>query len=504
MHIYNVMFGGVPARPTGLATSVLRRARALANSGHSFEILVSEHSPNFEDSVQTLEEEGALADGRIKLRSMHYDLAGIEGAREEHPYSSPLGRAQNGWSYVQDPKRSDIWRGSQDGDYKHFVWMRDDKVAGIDTLRSGKRTKRTWYDSGGRACKVERMTPENKPHLIEYLDHSGNIYLQESKSPETGAITNIAMHTSKGIRNFSALSSLIDYWFHEIVFKGVVGPTVISEYGFHRASLQELEKRNAAAVIYTFHNNHHTAPYGASAPLRPEQRDFFKHLKEYKALVLLTEEQRKDIVDEFGCSDILHVIPHHMPRIAIDRQLERDPNRIVMVGRFDAIKGHAHVFKAFAHVVKCHPQATLSLFGRGPEESRLRDLAKSLGLSDSIHFRGFTADAFSEFSRAAISVVASSYEGFCLSLAESMTAGCVPVSWNFRYGPNDLITHERDGLLVEAGDISGLAESLISLLQDPQRRQRMSAAAREISDRLSEDQLIESWNELMSAAHSRS
>lgn len=483
--------------------SVLRRARALARAGHTIEILIDSFSPGFEDITGSLRRDGILEGGRITLRNMYGDLALDPYRGGNQGYSSPLGSPSEGWNYVQDSSRPDVWRGAKNGDYKHFVWMRGAKVNGIDTLSKGKRLHRTWYNSVGRPCKVERMSSDDRPHLIEYIDSSGSIYLQESRSP-SGTITNIALHTPRGIRNFASQSTLIHYWLLEIVFKDTNEPTVISEYGFHRTALQKLESQKSASVIYTIHNNHHAAPFSLGSPLRPEQRDFLDHLSEYKAVVVLTDEQRNDLTTEFGNLDNLHVIPHHVPTNHSQEQFERDPHRVVMIGRYHHIKGQAEAIRSFVKVAKNHPNASLHLFGRGPEEENLRKLVESLNLRESVYLHGFTTNAFQEFSKASISVVASSYEGFCLSLVESMSVGCVPVTYDFKYGPSDLVTHGQDGLIVKHGNTQDLADALIRLLGDQDHLQRMSREALGITKRLSEEMLVKNWNDLLSRTSHKS
>lgn len=495
MHIYNIMFGGMPARPTGLAMSVIRRARALVRAGHTYELLIDAYAADFDANYALLREEGALENGRISIRNMYQELGGMSPLETLPVYHCPLGETTEGWTYLQDPRDPDIWRGSHNGEYKHFVWMRGAQVNGIDTLVSGKRVTRTWYDSAGLPCKVEHMDTGNRPYLIEYKNRAGATYMQEAYA-STGVLSNIALHRSNGIVNFPSRNLLVDYWLREVVFKNTKRPAIISEYGFYRHTLGALEKQIGASVIYTFHNNHRTAPYSAGAPLRREQEDFFSSIQTYKAVVLLTEEQKADIQQEFGPLDNLHVIPHHIPAIGAALP-PRDPHRVAMVARFHRIKGQAEVIHAFVKVVAQFPSATLHLFGRGPEESSLRALIKAQGLEGSVHVRGFTADAFTEFAEASVSVVASKYEGFCLSLAESMAVGCVPVAYRFKYGPADLITDRQDGVLVDQGDVDGMADAIASLLGDRARRERMSLRAQKIMERLTEENLVAAWERLL-------
>lgn len=147
-------------------------------------------------------------------------------------------------------------------------------------------------------------------------------------------------------------------------------------------------------------------------------------------VVVLTEEQRQDLWKQFGYQDFIHVIPHHMvPATGVG---PRDPKKVVMVGRFDEIKGHIPALNAFKEVLKTVPDARLELYGRGDEERNIKAEIERLGLGDSVTVPGFAEDASQVFSEASISIVASTYEGFCLSMAESMAAGCVPVCYSFQ------------------------------------------------------------------------
>nr|WP_281414524.1 glycosyltransferase [Pseudarthrobacter albicanus] len=175
----------------------------------------------------------------------------------------------------------------------------------------------------------------------------------------------------------------------------------------------------------------------------------------------------------------------------------RDPKKVVMVSRFDHVKGQIPVLSAFKEVLKIVPDAQLELYGRGADERKIRDEIDRLGLGDSVNIPGFTADASQVFSEAAVSIVASTYEGFCLSMGESMAAGCVPVSYGFKYGPQDLIRPGIDAMLVEPGNVKDLADSISFLLLNEEHRERMSQASTTIVDRISEARLIDEWRKIL-------
>ena len=50
-----------------------------------------------------------------------------------------------------------------------------------------------------------------------------------------------------------------------------------------------------------------------------------------------------------------------------------------------------------------------------------------------------------------------------------MAAGCLPIAYDVRYGPSDLIRNGRNGYLVPSGDIDALAAAIVRLRQMPAR-----------------------------------
>lgn len=54
----------------------------------------------------------------------------------------------------------------------------------------------------------------------------------------------------------------------------------------------------------------------------------------------------------------------------------------------------------------------------------------------------------------------SQYEGFGLSIMESINSGCPVISYNVRYGPSELITNHENGILVKKDDIEGFADAM--------------------------------------------
>lgn len=484
-----VMFGGLPGRPTGLAMSVLRRAEAFADAGVRSQILVDTFSPDFDKQIHELTQRGRIGNA-ISVRYMYHDLAGAHVYAEDMDYVSPLG--DDGWTYVSTDGKPDFLVGTFQGQYRHRVLRRENRVLFIDHLNDGVWEQRIWYDWAGAACKVERMGVSGKPSVVRYLDRAGDCYLEELRDETTQRVLGCELYP-RSERSVSCRDMLdvFRYWMQSLVLPGESMPVIISEYGARRKALNALEEENEARVIYTLHNNHFSPPHGYGSPLRPEMADLLNHLRDCRDVVVLTSGQRQDIWKQFGWMPSVHVIPHFVPDVSKVR--ERDPKRIVMVGRFHQIKGQLAAIRAFGHVVSAVPEAKLVFYGRGTDEAEMRRQIIDLGLTASVSIAGFTADAEDVFLGAAMSIVASDYEGFCLSLAESMAAGCVPVSYDIKYGPREMIDNGVNGFLVEAGNEKELADALILGLSNKAMTDSMSEEAKRITDKLSRGRFMDEW-----------
>ncbi len=70
-------------------------------------------------------------------------------------------------------------------------------------------------------------------------------------------------------------------------------------------------------------------------------------------------------------------------------------------------------------------------------------------------------------------------------------ASGVPVVATMTAGAREIIDADKTGLLVPIGDAEALAEAMCELLDDPKRRERLAANARQmVSERFSLDRMI--------------
>lgn len=177
----------------------------------------------------------------------------------------------------------------------------------------------------------------------------------------------------------------------------------------------------------------------------------------------------------------------------IIRELEKFPLKIVAMGRLAPQKGFDMLLKAFSEVIKVAPQAGLVILGEGPLRSELQQQCEKLGLERNVLMPGILEKPHAVIAASDVFAFSSRFEGQGLALVEAMVCGTPPVSFDCPSGPGFIIRHGIDGLLVPAEDVEALAEALITLLLDDEKRQEMGNKAKEAGERYDVKEICTQW-----------
>jgi glycosyltransferase involved in cell wall biosynthesis len=155
---------------------------------------------------------------------------------------------------------------------------------------------------------------------------------------------------------------------------------------------------------------------------------------------------------------------------------------VLSVGRLVELKGHHLVIEALALLRQHYPEACLHIIGEGPERERLLDLAKNLGLEESVRLQGnLDQDDLAQWYGAAdLLALASSSEGWANVLLESMACG-TPVVATRNWGTPEVVSDAGVGLLVDERSAPALAEAFERLLASPPAHARVAEYARGFS-----------------------
>jgi glycosyltransferase involved in cell wall biosynthesis len=199
-------------------------------------------------------------------------------------------------------------------------------------------------------------------------------------------------------------------------------------------------------------------------------------------VLTVSKSSARDIVADFGVEpERIEVIPLGVePEVFSLPEQPRVPGRIVAMASADTpMKGIATLLEAFAKL-RTERDVELLLITRPKPGGRTEQLLDSLSIKDSVRFVSGLSDTelAGVVGSAEVACVPSLYEGFSLPTVEAMACGTPLVV--SRAGAIPEVVGE-DGTcadLVTPGDVAELAHALGSLLDDPERRNRMGEAGR--------------------------
>jgi len=211
-----------------------------------------------------------------------------------------------------------------------------------------------------------------------------------------------------------------------------------------------------------------------------------------KYIITLTETDRKSYMDNLNCRAIVKSIPNPLVFYP-DKYSECTKKVVLSVGRLNYQKGYEFLLNAWEIVSAKHPDWELRIAGTGELELQLKDQAKYLNIDSSVKFLGLISNVEEEYMNSSIYAMSSRFEGFPMVLLEAMSYALPVVSFDCHTGPADIITDEEDGILVEAGDVEGLAQGICSLIENENLRKAMSFNARNNIKRFSKENIIFEW-----------
>lgn len=155
----------------------------------------------------------------------------------------------------------------------------------------------------------------------------------------------------------------------------------------------------------------------------------------------------------------------------------KDDFVILQVARLDYLKDHATAIRTLKQVIGQRPHARLVLVGEGPELAKIHELVRQNSLEKHVVLLGLRNDVARLLPAADLFLLTSISEGIPLTLIEAMSAG-LPVVATRVGGVAEVVEHGETGLLAPSGDDAKLAEHVLRLAADHERRLRMGESGR--------------------------
>lgn len=223
----------------------------------------------------------------------------------------------------------------------------------------------------------------------------------------------------------------------------------------------------------------HELPSAARSGERPDEEPLLRADR-----LVCVSSHGASILEERGVApDLIHVVPPGLdspPPSERERVYEEDGVlRVLCVAQWIPRKGIAELVEAWNTLrAEYHrPAAVLELIGETETDPAYADRVRgAVASADDILVRGVVGD--DELRRAYVAAdifaLPSTYEGYGMVYAEAMSHGLPVLALDT--GPVPEVVGEA-GLLVGAGDATGLVDTLHELLDDAALRRNLSGAA---------------------------
>ncbi len=169
---------------------------------------------------------------------------------------------------------------------------------------------------------------------------------------------------------------------------------------------------------------------------------------------------------------------------------------LLAAGRFVEAKGFDLLLEAFGQIATRNPTWDLCIVGGAPPPEYLR-LVDEHSLDGRVRFPGVTRDISQYFREADLYVLSSRHEAFPMVLIEAMAHGLPAVAFACPSGPDEVVDHGRNGLLVPPEDVPALANALDQAMRDDAWRESAREQALQVADQFDLRTIMPRWEALL-------
>lgn len=222
-----------------------------------------------------------------------------------------------------------------------------------------------------------------------------------------------------------------------------------------------------------------------------------KDLNKWDGIIVMTATQAAVLQERLGKSAPIYTV-NGSPVYPTAQRIpmsQRTPNQLIYVGRLGNDKGTDLLLQLFAKVHQEVPGSKLTLYGYGSTDDTktYKETVKKLNLANAVTFAGYQPNLEDAYDQAQLFVDPSRLDGQPLAMAEALAHGVPVVSFNYLYGPNELVKDGVDGQLIPLNKPNDLSATIIKLLNDKDKLQQLSTAAYENCQSFSADQTWAQW-----------
>ncbi|MCL9808512.1 glycosyltransferase [Flavobacterium luminosum] len=168
---------------------------------------------------------------------------------------------------------------------------------------------------------------------------------------------------------------------------------------------------------------------------------------------------------------------------------------IISIGRFERqnIKQFDKLIEAYLESNLKNQGIHLLIIGDGITQSEMQHKFSN---EEYVHFVGHISNPYPYIHQSEFLVLSSKYEGFPMVLIESLASGVPVISFDCPTGPNEIILHEENGLLVSDQNFETLKKAMERGVNDVEFLEKCKKRAKESVEKFDFKVIANKWIEL--------
>jgi glycosyltransferase involved in cell wall biosynthesis len=187
-------------------------------------------------------------------------------------------------------------------------------------------------------------------------------------------------------------------------------------------------------------------------------------------MVSITDESKALIENKHHLNNVIRI--YNPIDIESTREKSEEANElaydyIIGVGQMETnMKQFDKLIEAYSQSILPKSNIHLVLLGDGERKVILQKLARDKKVDDKVHFLGYQNNPFKYLKKAKFFVLSSLNEGLPNVILEALACETPVIAFDCLSGPNEMIQHKENGLLVENQNVEKLTEAMNLFVED--------------------------------------
>ncbi|CAH8292642.1 glycosyltransferase involved in cell wall biosynthesis [Mariniflexile fucanivorans] len=191
-------------------------------------------------------------------------------------------------------------------------------------------------------------------------------------------------------------------------------------------------------------------------------------------MVCVSKKIKEKIIKEYNFKNIITIYNPIDFKLITGKanepiSIKNDKLYILFFGRIqDKSKNISLLIDAYKNSKLIKQNISLYILGDGEDVGFIKEKVKKEMLNNHVSFLPFTANPYPYVKKALFTVLTSRYEGFPLSLIESLACRTPVLSVDCNSGPSEVIKNNENGLLVENYNQPAITDAMNKLVENEQ------------------------------------